>query len=209
MGDSLTAGEVTAPIGSGGIITFGGGAITRQILVPAAAYPTVLQSQLANFYPLQAAELSVVNAGVPAENVLDGLARFDSVLTAHQPQAVILMHGVNGIDLIGPDISTEAIRSMVLKARASGARSLVGSMLPTIAGRQRSQNPANLVAYNSKLQQMAAQEGLPFVDLYNVLLPDVQNVIGIDGLHPTEAGYRRIAELYFNSVRANFEATSR
>jgi lysophospholipase L1-like esterase len=33
----------------------------------------------------------------------------------------------------------------------------------------------------------------------------VQNVIGIDGLHPTEAGYRRVAELYFNSIRANFE----
>ncbi len=38
-----------------------------------------------------------------------------------------------------------------------------------------------------------------------VLLPEVAAVIGIDGLHPTEAGYRRIAEIFFAAIQANLE----
>jgi len=45
-----------------------------------------------------------------------------------------------------------------------------------------------------------------FVDLYNALLPGLTNYIGADGLHPTEAGYRRMAEEFFVAIRATLEA---
>jgi lysophospholipase L1-like esterase len=78
-------------------------------------------------------------------------------------------------------------------------------MLPTIAGRRRSENAALLEAYNVKLKQMTVEEGVKFVDLYSELLPQAQTVIGIDGLHPTEAGYRRIADLFFAAIRNELE----
>ena len=73
-------------------------------------------------------------------------------------------------------------------------------MVPTVAGRLRSQNVALLESYNAKLRQMSAEEGAVFVDLYTTLLPEALTVIGVDGLHPTEAGYRRIADVFFNSI---------
>jgi lysophospholipase L1-like esterase len=56
---------------------------------------------------------------------------------------------------------------------------------------------------------MAAEEGAVFVDLYTPLLPDAASLIGVDGLHPNEAGYRRVAQIYFDSIRTSLEVTSK
>ncbi len=207
FGDSITAGEVTVPAG---VIPDGRGGLrqapnTRMVLVPAASYPTQLLSLLQGRYSAQASAIVVTNSGRPGENVLDGAARFPDTLAASGADVAIVMEGVNGLSLAGPDLSTEAIRSMVRTAKTLSARVFVGSMIPTIVGRQRSQVPAELVAYNTKLQQMASEEGVAFVDLYTVLLPEASTVIGVDGLHPTEAGYKRIADIFFAAVQANLE----
>ena len=47
--------------------------------------------------------------------------------------------------------------------------------------------------------------GVVFADLYTTLLPEALNVIGVDGLHPTEAGYRRIAEVFFTAIASTLE----
>lgn len=200
FGDSITAGEVTAPVSSG---------ISKMILVPTASYPSNLLSQLSTRYPGQVASLRMVNAGVPAESVVNGAARFPKVLTADLPDVVLIMEGVNGISTIGPEVSTEHVRSMVETAKGWGVRVFVGSMVPTIPGRQRSQVAADLEAYNARLRRMAGEEGATFVDLYTPLVPEVLSVIGIDGLHPTEAGYRRLAQIYFDAIRTSLEVTSR
>lgn len=200
FGDSMTAGEVTAPVGAGLASSS-----RPLILVPAASYPSRLLSLMQERYILQSATLSVTNAGRPGETAQDGAARFPDVFTASQAQAVLLMEGVNGLSFVGPDLSTEFLRSMVRVARTGGARVFVGSTLPTIAGRQRSQVPAELVAYNTRLQQMAAEENSVYVDLYTALLPEAATVIGVDGLHPTEAGYKRMADVFFAAIQAHLE----
>ena len=200
FGDSITAGEVTAPVGGG---------ISKMVVVPSASYPSNLLSQLSTRYSTQVASLRVVNSGVPAESVIAGAARFPKALTADLPEVVLIMEGVNGISTLGPEVSTEHMRSMVVNAKGWGVRVFVGSMVPTIPGRQRSQNSADLETYNVRLRRMAAEEGATFVDLYTPLLPEVLSVIGIDGLHPTEAGYRRVAQIYFNAIQASLEVTSR
>lgn len=201
FGDSITAGEVTAPVVGGGI--------SKMVVVPAASYPSNLLSQLSARYSTQVASLRVVNSGVPAESVISGSARFPKALTADLPDVVLIMEGVNGISTLGPEVSTEHVRSMVETAKGWGVRVFVGSMVPTIPGRQRSQVAADLEAYNARLRRMAAEEGATFVDLYTPLVPEVLSVIGIDGLHPTEAGYRRLAQIYFDAIRTSLEVTSR
>jgi lysophospholipase L1-like esterase len=200
FGDSFTAGEVTSPIGASPL------AAGKLVIVPAASYPSVLQDRLRSTYPAQASNIVVTNAGVPNERILDGAQRFPSTYAAHRPEVVLLMEGVNGLPQVGPDISTGVMRTMVQAAKAGGSRVFVGSMLPQVAGRPRGTTPVSeLTAYNTTLQLMSQHEGVVFVDLYTQMLPDAAMLIGSDGLHPTEAGYRRIAELFFTAIRAALE----
>ena len=200
FGDSFTAGEVTNP-------TMGmPGSITRLIVVPTASYPTVLQSRLQTTYTTQASTISVANAGEPSERILDGAQRFPGTFDATRPEVVLLMEGVNGLPLVGPDISTGVMRTMVQHAKAGGSLVFVGSMIPQVAGRPRGNTPTSeLLAYNTTLQLMAQQESVTYVDLYNPMLADAAALIGSDGLHPTEAGYRRIADVFFDAIRSNLE----
>lgn len=203
FGDSLTAGEVTVPMGSG-LVTSAGSAIHKQVLVPTASYPAVLQSQLVARYALQASAISVINAGKSSETAQIGSQRFPGVFNDSQAEVVLLMEGVNELFIVGPDFSADFVRIMVQAAQPR-ARVFVGSMVPSLPGRRNSQSPTELVIYNGRLQRMAGEEGAVFVDLYNPMLPDAATLIGVDGLHPTEAGYRRIAELFFAAIKADLE----
>jgi lysophospholipase L1-like esterase len=201
FGDSFTAGEVTNPVQSSAPLA------TRLVLVPSASYPAVLQSRLQSTYPAQAADINVVNAGAPGERILDGVLRFeDAYAAAGRPSVVLLQEGVNGLPQVGPDISTGLMRVMVQTAKNGLSRVFVGSMIPQVQGRPRGTTPVSeLLAYNNTLQIMCTQEGVTYVDLYNPMLSEAATLIGSDGLHPTEAGYRRIAELFFNAIRSDLE----
>ena len=58
---------------------------------------------------------------------------------------------------------------------------------------------------NDVLREMCTQEGVTYVDLYNGMLADADQLIGVDGLHPNEAGYRRIAEVFFSAIKRELE----
>ena len=68
FGDSFTLGEVTSPIASSGL--------TKLVIVPTAAYPSVLQGRLTGAYPTQSAVIAVINSGVVGETLLEGRDRF-------------------------------------------------------------------------------------------------------------------------------------
>lgn len=198
FGDSLTTGEVTVPIGrTGGI-----GAL---VVVPSASYPTILQARLQASYPSQANKISVRNEGRGAENILDGVNRFDEVFDADHPDVVLVLEGVNGLTSIGAGTSAALVRAMVEHAQNGQARIFVGSMIPTLPNRQRSQDPAALIAYNTLLRGMSAFAGAIYVDLYDGMIADAEQLIGVDGLHPTEAGYRRIADLFFAAIQKELQ----
>jgi lysophospholipase L1-like esterase len=98
------------------------------------------------------------------------------------------------------------MRTIVQHAKAGGSRVFVASMIPQVAGRPRGNTPVSeLLAYNTTLQLMSQQEGVVYVDLYSAMLPEAATLIGSDGLHPTEAGYSRIAEIFLNSIRTALE----
>lgn len=200
FGDSFTAGEITAP----GAATLS--PIAKLTVVPSASYPAVLQNRLQSTYPTQASSITVINAGEPSERILDGLQRFPDTYAASRAEVVLIMEGVNGLPLVGPDISAGVMRIMVQTAKAGGSRVFVGSMLPQVAGRPRANTPTSeLLAYNTTLQEMSRQEAVSYVDLYNGMMSEAATWIGADGLHPTEAGYRRIAEIFFAAIKSELE----
>jgi lysophospholipase L1-like esterase len=200
FGDSFTAGEVTSPVATASQ------SIGKLVLVPAASYPSQLQTQLRITYTDQGASIFVTNSGEAGERILDGNQRFPGVFDANRPEVLLIMEGANGLPQVGPDISTGIMRIMVQHAKNGGARVFVGSMIPQVAGRPRATTPVSeTLAYNNTLQIMSTQESVTFVDLYNPMLAEAAALIGSDGLHPNEAGYRRIAELFFAAITRELE----
>ena len=204
FGDSITAGEVTAPIGA----TATGQSITKQVVIPSASYPALLERTLKGRYSAQADAIVVFNYGLSGERTATARNRFFSAMSATRPDAVILMEGYNdipgGADGAASTAANE-IRIMAAEAKARGARVFIATPAPGLPDRQRSIGEFFLIDYANRMRAVAAQEGAVLVDLYAQMLPDAQRYIGVDGLHPNEAGYAKIADLFFQAIQANLE----
>ncbi len=203
FGDSITAGEVTFP----GLIEFGFTS-GKQVVLPEASYPTVLRRLLQTRYSFQADTIVVANQGVSGEKAAEARNRFFAAMTAVRPDVVLLFHGHNDIPS-GADgaASTAAseVRIMAAEARLRGARVFMATIVPPRPNGNRTINSFLALDYANRIRDAAAREGAVLVDLYAALMPDVTRYIGVDGLHPNEAGYARIAELFFNAIRDNLE----
>lgn len=204
FGDSITAGEVTFPVGAS---STGGDRITKQVVVPAASYPTMLLNTLRGRYASQAGSFEVFNYGVGGEKVINTRNRFFSALNATRPEVLLLMEGANDIPLGEDGAASSAaneIRIWVAEAKSRGIRVFLATPVPGRPGNRQIQ-PILLVDYANRMRRVAEQEGVTLVDLYTLMLPDAQRYIGVDGLHPNEAGYARIADLFFQAIQAAFE----
>jgi lysophospholipase L1-like esterase len=206
FGDSITAGEVSFPVAS--LSGSGLGTITRQVLIPGAAYPAVLERTLLGRYASQAASISVVNAGLGGEKAVTARARFFQALTTARPEVVFLWLGHNdipgGLDGAASAAASE-MRIMAAEARLRGMRVFIATMCPPRPGGGKAIGQLFIDDYNNRMKALAASEGAVLVDVYAALLPDVTRYIGIDGLHPTEFGYAKIADTFFQAIQANFE----
>ncbi len=204
FGDSLTAGEVTVPV-VGALKDL---ASYKLVVVPSAAYPTVLATLLRARYPSQAAAVQVANAGQPGEWAEDGAKRLPGVMSTIRPEVLLLLHGVNDLASLGQagvSRAWQGIDAMAKEGRLGGARVFIATMPPSRPGGLRT-TPIDLIrSLNDRIRITAAGEGAALVDVFTAMLPDVARYVGIDGLHLTEAGYQRLAELFFEAVRLDLE----
>ena len=204
FGDSITAGEVTFPISVSPVT---GQRVTKQVVVPSAAYPTVLLNTLRGRYSAQASSIEVFNYGVGGEKVVNTRNRFFSALNATRPDVLLLMEGANDIPLGEDGAASSAaneIRIWVAEAKARGIRVFLATPTPGRPGNRQIQ-PILLVDYANRMRRVAEQESVTLVDIYSLMLPDVQRYIGVDGLHPNELGYARIADLFFQAIQSALE----
>jgi lysophospholipase L1-like esterase len=186
-------------------MAFGDSLVVGDPAAPQASWPVVLQARLRSQFPSQASSITVTNAGVGGERLTAGVLRFEEAFDAARPEAVLLMEGVNDLLSLGPETSTTLLQFMTQQAMSRNARVFVASMLPTVAVRRLSQPVPNLELLNGRIEQMCRQQGAIYVDLYNQLLPEAEAIIGSDGLHPTESGYRRIADVFLSAIRGALE----
>ena len=193
FGDSLTAGT-TAPVAEG---LMGAG-------LP-QSYPFKLLDLLQARYRSQS--FTVENEGRPGEGAQGGSRRLPDVLRAFGPEVVILMHGVNDITVFGrAAIGTAAsfVNTMARDARFAGAEVVICTLPPQRSGGPRATDPGVLADYNAAIRDIARGEGATLVD-FAAEFGDVR-LIGADGLHPTEAGYNRMAQILLETLRRRFEA---
>ena len=84
---------------------------------------------------------------------------------------------------------------------------LVGTLLPERAtvGSCRASTPDSIEPTNVRIRALAAAHNVPLVDLHAAFVGQLDTLLGQDGLHPSDAGYRRIAELFMQAIQARFE----
>lgn len=206
FGDSMTAGEVTQPAAAPlreDAPNF------RFVIVPSASYPTRLLTLLRGRFTAQTAQIEVTNAGRPGEWAQDGALRLPGVMSANRPEAVLLMHGVNDLTALGDAgmlRAALALDTMAKEVRGRGARLFMATLPPSRPGLPNAVPLAVIQALNSRIRTTAAGEGAVLVDVHQALSANPAAFIGPDGIHPTIAGYERIAEAFFAALRADLEA---
>jgi len=172
-------------------------------------YPASLRAMLVARYSAQS--ITVLNRGLGGERTPEGSDRLEAELDAARPDVLLLEEGVN--DILGGDPSMVAqvidgLRDMVRKAKARGVRVFLATLIPSRAGGTppRGDGPRLLIPEtNAQIRVLAQSEGVTLVDLYAGFGGSPDPYIDVDGLHPNELGYQKIAEIFFNAIKATLE----
>ena len=176
------------------------------------SYPNKLKSLLAGRYATQA--FTVINEGNGGEFVSDGAGDLSRVLTQDAPQVLLLQEGTNDMDGIGfganPDTQmttvVNSLRTMIRNARTRGVTVFVGTLTPQRQGACRGYAPAYIGPVNDRIRAMMAGEDATLADIYTAFGGVAgTDLIGPDGLHPTAAGYSKIADTFFDAIRQRLE----
>ena len=197
VGDSLTEGERTPAFwgthdpGTPGI---------------ALSYPFKLWTLLSTTYTAQT--IQVFNAGFGGEAVATSAARtrFIDALRTHQPELVILMHGTN--DLTGGTergVIIGAVEELIGEAQARGVTVFLSSVprqLPGVGNPPKGVAAARVPNYNEDLRRMAIEENVTFVDIFPHITDSM--ISQVDGLHLTQAGNQRLAEVYYDAIKTRY-----
>jgi len=169
-------------------------------------YPTGVRQMLTARYSAQT--FVVFSEGGGGETSAGGVTRLPGVLSADNPEVLLLFEGVNDLgtgdpSTIPPLISN--LRTMVQQAQGRGVRVFLATLLPEIPGAQRAGAAALIVPANDQIRPLAASLGATLVDLYQAFRGNESTLIGSDGLHPTELGYQTIARTFFDAIRMRLE----
>jgi lysophospholipase L1-like esterase len=149
----------------------------------------------------------VSNAGKPGERVADARRRFTDELSAARPELAILMQGANDLNNLADGVSDVTpimggMEDLVRDGVGRGVVVFLATIPPQRPGQRNTPRAALVEKYNAELKGMAAKKGASIVDVH-ALLP--LSLIGQDGLHPTEAGYERMAEIFLDAIKRRFE----
>lgn len=181
-------------------------------------YPMFLAQKLAERYAVQATDLAVVNAGCGGETIaphpppcVGGVTRLSEVLTSTQPGVVMIQEGVNDLALGQPVAAVmDGLRAMVREAKQRGVHVLLATLTPLRAGGTPPRGDAalpHLAEANAQIAALAAAEAVDLVDVYAAFGgPDPY--IDVDGLHPTQAGYEKMADTFLALIQQRFEVKS-
>ena len=144
-------------------------------------------------------ENSYAARGISGQTNYQMLARFQRDVVDLQPQAVVILAGINDLAENSGPIALENIagniKSMCDIAWANGIQPILCSVLPCdyLSWRKDLTPAQDVVALNLLIQALAEAEGIAYVDYYSRL----DNGVGglgpehsDDRCHPNEAGYQ-------------------
>lgn len=215
FGDSITAGVKSDPFVAQQARPF----MRLFGLGPSHSYPYKLNDLLGSRYTRQlilvdneglGGELASVELTPDERSV--GEIRIRPVLQMYNPQVLLLMEGTNDLYFGGDKAVIYAIPSldrMIREAQDRGTEVFLATVPPQRPGRRPDRtNVAPLIpGFNEEVRQLALRRNVVLVDVYSALNANLDLYIGDDDLHPTEAGFQKIAETFFDAIRQRLDVT--
>jgi lysophospholipase L1-like esterase len=145
-----------------------------------------------------------VNRGISGQTTAQMLLRFRQDVVDLKPAAVVILAGTNdiagntGVSTLG--MIEDNLRSMTELARAHGIRMVLASVLPVsdYPWRRGLQPAGKVRELNAWMKRYAASVGAVYLDYYGALANGEGGLdaeLASDGVHPTPAGYARMAPL--------------
>ncbi len=145
-------------------------------------------------YPSQLSKLiskPVINAGVPGDTTTRALIRLDQDVLSRLPDMVLITLGGNDLkNGTSKDVAFENLKKIVESIQNQGARVIVGGLKFPFRDR----------GFGKGYEELSDQTGA-------ILIPNIlEDVIGnrklmSDPIHPNDAGYKVIAERFFEAMR--------
>ena len=145
-------------------------------------------------YPSQLSKMitrPVINAGRPGDTAASALARVEKDVLAHSPDIVLITLGGNDLkNGVDADTAINNLKMIVNLIHNQGARVIIGGLHFPFRDR----------GYGRGYQKLADETGA-------VLIPNIlEGIMGnrqlmSDPIHPNDAGYKVIAERFYEAIR--------
>lgn len=182
--DNTTASNKQKPA----IIFFGNSLSAGYGISPDSAFPALIQYRLDSL----SLAYTVVNAGVSGETTATGRNRVAWVVS-RQPVSIFVLElggndGLRGIPPAETKQNLEAIIDSVRSAHPDARIVLAGMMVPPNMGADYSK------AYSKVFPAVAASKKTALIPFLLEGVGGVDSLNQADGIHPTEAGHRIVAE---------------
>ena len=154
-------------------------------LAESEAFPAVVQVLLRD----AGYSVEVVNAGVSGDTTAGGISRLDWILKQQPDLLVVELGGNDALRGQALENTEKNLRQIIDRAREKGARVLLlGMDVPTNYG------PDYALDFAEMYERIARNEGIPLVPGFVREVGSDPSLLQPDGLHPTAAGQRRLAE---------------
>ena len=154
-------------------------------LAESEAFPAVVQVLLRD----AGYSVEVVNAGVSGDTTAGGISRLDWILKQQPDLLVVELGGNDALRGQALENTEKNLRQIIDRAREKGARVLLlGMDVPTNYG------PDYALDFAEMYERIAREEGIPLVPGFVREVGSDPSLLQPDGLHPTAAGQRRLAE---------------
>lgn len=149
------------------------------------------------------------DVGIPGATLA---AAYDTELTnalTIRPALCTVFFGVNDIRALVPRTAfLQNLHDLVITLRRAGARVLIIgipdlTVVPAVAAAHLARLHRLVTAWNAGMRKIAKETGSRFLDLtpYSVELARHRGYIAADGLHPSNEGHARLAQIVVATVR--------
>ncbi len=166
-------------------------------------YIDYLKTMIKQEYP--ASIFSIFNKGIPGDTARDGLRRVENDVIRLSPDLVLIQFALNDAYTgFSPEDFQSNLESIILKIKDRDSTEI--ALLTSVALLNHAENKF-AQEYYKKISESGLKYNIPVVKVHEYWETKINSgikhtlLVQLDGIHPTESGYKFMAEAVFDLFR--------